>query len=171
MNTHFGRITSIYCNKYVWIYSSLMESNKNLTMLDIEKSVSSNLCRCTGYRPILDSLKKFAVDAPKEDRIMDIKDLSICKTSGNCCQSSNNSKEDGWCMVGQEDWVDEKMMKIELKDGKIWYRPMTLSDVQKVLKENAGSDYMLVAGNTSKGNLYLQKKNKDSTKSYELFWT
>ncbi|KAJ8719327.1 hypothetical protein PYW08_011502 [Mythimna loreyi] len=141
-----------YCTPgWVMTMHGLMESHPNrLTMLEIEKSVSSNLCRCTGYRPILDALKKFAIDAPKENRIMNVKNMKTCKSAGNCCQSTINAKEDGWCMVRDDDVNAEKMMTIELKDGKTWYRPKTLTDVLQILKENSES-YMLVAGNTSKG--------------------
>ncbi|KAJ8719960.1 hypothetical protein PYW07_012003 [Mythimna separata] len=140
-----------YCTPgWVMMMHGLMESHPNpLTKLEIEKSVSSNLCRCTGYRPILDAFKLLATDADKDKRITNITDVS-CKPSGGCCQSANNAKEDGWCMVRQDDYHEEELMKIELKDKKTWYRPRNLADVCSILKDNTES-YMLVAGNSSKG--------------------
>ncbi|CAF5137601.1 unnamed protein product, partial [Rotaria magnacalcarata] len=35
------------------------------TMQDIEEALDGNLCRCTGYRPILDAVKTFASDTNK----------------------------------------------------------------------------------------------------------
>ncbi|KAJ8719329.1 hypothetical protein PYW08_011504 [Mythimna loreyi] len=140
-----------YCTPgWLMTMHGLIESHPNqLTKLEIEKSVSSNLCRCTGYRPILTALKKFAIDAPKEDRVMNVKDV-CCKPSGNCCQSLNNAKEDDWCIVRQDDYNEDKMKKIKLRDGKTWYRPPTLADVAKLLKKSSKS-CMMVAGNTAKG--------------------
>ncbi len=40
-----------------------------MTCKQIEEGMDGNLCRCTGYRPILDALKTFAIDPPRMDNI------------------------------------------------------------------------------------------------------
>ncbi|TVU44678.1 hypothetical protein EJB05_04127 [Eragrostis curvula] len=61
------------------IFSALVKADKatdrptppagfsKLTSSEAEKAVSGNLCRCTGYRPIVDACKSFAADVDLED--------------------------------------------------------------------------------------------------------
>ena len=41
------------------------KNDPSLNLQDIEESLDGNLCRCTGYRPILDAAKTFACDIDK----------------------------------------------------------------------------------------------------------
>ena len=47
-------------------------------MKQIENSFGSNICRCTGYLPILDTFKAFANDA-EENFVKDIQDIEVCQ--------------------------------------------------------------------------------------------
>lgn len=127
-----------------------MESKKSVTMLEVEQSFGSNVCRCTGYRPILEAFKRFAKDAPKEQRIMDIEDLQICKKSGKPCNQTA-CDDDDWCVVSDDDLQDDQVKRIVLKDGRLWFKPRVLQDVFNILYHEGVASYMLVAGNTAKG--------------------
>lgn len=57
---HNGSQCGFCSNGMVMTMYALMSSNPSLTPLDIEQAFDGNLCRCTGYRPILDAMKTFA---------------------------------------------------------------------------------------------------------------
>ncbi|XP_023950417.2 uncharacterized protein LOC112054759 [Bicyclus anynana] len=127
---------------------SLMKSRK-LTMLETEQALSGNLCRCTGYRPILDAFKKFASDAPNSLILPDIEDLNICSKSGEVCAESSCDEFD-WCLVRRNEVVSETL-HIRLSDGRDWYRVYALGEVFLIWQQRGTQSYMLIAGNTGKG--------------------
>ncbi|XP_045537007.1 xanthine dehydrogenase-like [Papilio machaon] len=139
-----------YCTPgWVMAMHSLLQSGKKLTMLEIEQSFGSNICRCTGYRTILEAFKTFAVDAPASKRIMDIEDLHICKRKGDGCKKTNCDDYD-WCMVLKEEVNKASTVHIKLEDGRDWYRVYDLNEVFNILVSKGQDSYMLVAGNTAK---------------------
>nr|XP_049700113.1 uncharacterized protein LOC110380991 isoform X1 [Helicoverpa armigera] len=137
-----------YCSpSWVMAMNSLLQTNPDITMLEVEKSLGSQTCRCTGYRPILDAFKSFAKDAPRQIRLQDIEELSICQKTGQKCDRSNCEDTD-WCFLEEE---DSNIIEIELKDDKLWVRVETVKDIFKILIREGDDSYMLVSGNTAKG--------------------
>ncbi|KAK2140392.1 hypothetical protein LSH36_1368g00050 [Paralvinella palmiformis] len=72
-----------YCTPgFVMSMYTLLHNNPIPSMDQVQKAILGNLCRCTGYRPILDGFKPFTKD--------------YCPLGDQCCKrtsSSNNSDE------------------------------------------------------------------------------
>lgn len=136
----------------------MQQKNRHLTEKEIEKSFGSNLCRCTGYRPILEAFKSLAVDVSPNvfEKIKDIEDIDqhICPKSGKKCKDSCSSKElQDWCLINlkKNDASLEKPKQMTLADGRLWFIAYNIEEIFQTLDQVGYDSYMLVAGNTGKG--------------------
>jgi len=123
------------------MYALLKSKGGKITMEEVENSFGGNICRCTGYRPILDAMKSFAIDSnievPAECR--DIEDLSakMCPKTGQSCSGS--------CKLGT------KRESVQYSDGSRWFWPISLADIFSAFENIKMDKYILVAGNTAHG--------------------
>lgn len=140
------------------MYSLLEANNGRVTMEEIENSFGGNICRCTGYRPILDAFKSLAVDADEKliaacmvsmvvwvkkiklshgTYLKDIEDLTkVCPKTGSPCAGS----------------CHKRPVHLKLNDNqKEWHKVFDLSSLFDVLSKSGNKPYMLVAGNTAHG--------------------
>jgi len=121
------------------MYGLLQQNNGQVSMSEVENSFGGNICRCTGYRPILDAMKSFAVDSnigiPAE--CADIEDLKPrnCPKTGQACS--------GTC---------QQPSTLVYEDGSQWHWPKNLTELFEALdKVKDSEEFMLVAGNTAHG--------------------
>uniref|UniRef100_A0A0K8UYD6 Aldehyde oxidase 2 n=1 Tax=Bactrocera latifrons TaxID=174628 RepID=A0A0K8UYD6_BACLA len=121
------------------MYGLLESKGGNVKMTEVENSFGGNICRCTGYRPILDAMKSFAVDSiiqiPKE--CIDIEDfeLSDCSKVGSQLRVT----------------CQKPLRYLTYPDGTQWYWPRTFSELFEALSKIQNEKFMLVAGNTAHG--------------------
>ncbi|CAG8449874.1 8682_t:CDS:10 [Ambispora leptoticha] len=76
---------------------ALLRNNPEPSEIEIEDCLDGNLCRCTGYRPILDAAKTFASDSPftiRQSGIGDEKcdDLDGSRVDDNSCLEKSQKK-------------------------------------------------------------------------------
>eukprot|EP01147_Barroeca_monosierra_P002142 gene2142-5172_t len=119
-------------------------ANPKPTKQDVENCLDGNICRCTGYRPILAAFQSFAVDR-EGACTTDIEDMSnVYHTACNQLPCGKACLETRIC----ED--KPARLKISLRDV-TWIEPTNLEDLLEIVEANKSKEYMLVFGNTSTG--------------------
>ena len=114
-----------------------LQEHPSATKQDIDNILDGNICRCTGYRPILDAFKEFASDSSK---IEDIEDLKICGKTGEMCPTTCHKIRSGTC----KDSISA------LKPS--WHQPASIAELLTILASfEDTSKYRLVGGNTGTG--------------------
>ncbi|KAL6636782.1 hypothetical protein ACP70R_024354 [Stipagrostis hirtigluma subsp. patula] len=128
-----------------------------LTASEAEKAVSGNLCRCTGYRPIVDACKSFAAD-------VDLEDLGL-----NCFWKKGDQPADVSKLPGYSSGAVctfPEFLKAEIKSsvdqakgapvavsGDGWYHPKSIEELHRLFDSNwfDENSVKIVASNTGSG--------------------
>lgn len=128
-----------------------------MTTKEIENSFAGNICRCTGYRPILDAFKSLATDLEEslQNKIHDLEDLANMKCLKKVCAKTCEDNKD-WCIINNSESSD--CLALEL-DANRWYKAFKIEDIFHILSREGVSSYRLVAGNTGKGLYRLIKRS------------
>lgn len=124
-----------FCSPGMVMNMHSLMSKPNLTKLEVENSFGGNICRCTGYRPILDAFKSLVptADGPCSQDIEDIP-KKCHKTRKSCAGTCNLTS-----------------IKI-LSAGDIeWHKVFSINDIIQIFNSIADQPYMLVSGNTANG--------------------
>lgn len=115
------------------MYSQL-SSNSKSTKQEMEAIFDGNLCRCTGFRSILDASKSLAHNS--SSACTDIENLPLCKKTGSPCAQSCEQSEPVGLNVG---------------NGLTWFRPTKLLFLLNLVVKFKANRVRLVVGNTSTG--------------------
>lgn len=95
---------------------ALLRNTESPSEHEVEEAFDGNLCRCTGYRPILDAAQTFSSSASKGCA------KSKANGGGGCCMEKNGEKEATGCGKFND---DEQPIKRFTPPGFIEYNPET----------------------------------------------
>ena len=135
---------------------------QNPTSQDIEDLIDGNICRCTGYRPILDAFKSFANDKNKDlqDKLNRLPSSAqrICPISQQECIGHNDYKVGVKCkssvLAQASKFGQHKVAPVnsqKTSEGS-WLFPQSLEELMNIFKSlNDDIKYRMVAGNTGTG--------------------
>ncbi|XP_058831229.1 uncharacterized protein LOC131689891 [Topomyia yanbarensis] len=169
---HFNGSQCGYCSPgmVMNMYSLLAANKGRVSMEEIENSFGGNICRCTGYRPILDAFKSLAVDADKGliEACRDIEDLAkVCPKTKTPCA--------GKCSAVQKTNTKQPI-RIVFENNSEWYKVYNYNDIFAIFNQIGDKPYMLVAGNTAHGvyrrseklQVFIDINSVDELHSYSL---
>lgn len=145
---------------------ALLRNNDTPTEHEVEEAFDGNLCRCTGYRPILDAAQSFSVKSGCTQ--------AKYNGGGGCCMEKNGETGKGCCKSGDDSSKDRftrftppglieykpetelifppQLRKHEFKPlafgnkKKKWFRPTTLQQLLEI--KNAYPSAKIIAGST-----------------------
>jgi xanthine dehydrogenase/oxidase len=95
---------------------ALLRNNSNPSQHDVEEAFDGNLCRCTGYRPILDAAQTFSVEMSCGN--------AKANGGGGCCMENGKGNASGGCCKGNG-FKDDQPIKRFTPPGFIEYNPDT----------------------------------------------
>lgn len=139
---------------------ALLRSTTKPNMKDMEVAFQGNLCRCTGYRPIIEGYRTFTEEYKTECAMGD----KCCKVNGNSCGVEIEDKlfepsEFAPLDPSQEpifppelklnDAYDQQTLTFTNERNVTWFRPTTLQQLLEIKQKNSAAK--IVVGNTEVG--------------------
>ncbi|CAL5222937.1 g5372 [Coccomyxa viridis] len=139
------------------------DKNTSPSEEQMEKALDGNLCRCTGYRPILDACKSF---------VKDVEDLGLHDSTTDRCRVSaktslpDDIKMPSWLKAYNKNKAAAGTIKQISGAGQTWAVPNTLAQLMDVLKapsKASGKEQLrIIAGNTGSG-VFKNWPNSDAS--------
>ncbi|XP_072388344.1 xanthine dehydrogenase-like isoform X1 [Diabrotica undecimpunctata] len=152
---------------------TLLRNSPRPSMKDMEVAFQGNLCRCTGYRPIIEGYKTFTEEwelIQNGNKISAINGNDVCGMGEKCCKLQNgiSKEEDEEALYQPSEFVpyhpsQEPIFPPELKlcekydkqylvfkgENITWFRPTTLHELLDLKDRYPAAK--LVVGNTEVG--------------------
>lgn len=143
---------------------TLLRNKQEVKYTDIETALQGNLCRCTGYRPIIEGFKTFIEGW---ERSYTTGNTNTCVMGKDCCRNKSSEYEEPTLLKKSAfqpyDPTQEPIFPPELKlydhysdaftfykgEKVVWINPKTLNDL--LLIKNKFPESKIVAGNTEIG--------------------
>ncbi len=138
MVTCFGSQCGFCTPGIVMSLTGLVQTNTCPTRTEINDSLSGNLCRCTGYKPIIDATLQACTAAPERLKLEDSADIALLKNIRRADVPSYNL--DGDIVV---------QPVVRTRKGNEFVAPATVAEVADYLVKHPNST--LLAGSTEIG--------------------
>jgi len=139
------------------------------TKESLARSLDGNLCRCTGYRPILDAAASFLPAAANLGDMEDVTEQLTClamplggpkgKKEGQYEVGTHTEAAISLALVDAISSSSPSCYVFEGKGGDRWYQPHDLAQLWQVLSFHP--EATLIAGNTGRSGVYKQDKAMD----------
>jgi xanthine dehydrogenase/oxidase len=155
------------------LYAKL-RSDASPTVSSLSSCLDGNLCRCTGYRPIIDAIRSFATDLRTRPEFEEyskrkMNGLVVTDSWSNAARLSSLSPEASERIRKNQSFPEELKTLLRSRNGSrsirvvgrnraAWAQPSTLRELLD-LKSQHGSEARIVVGNTEIGiELHLNKR-------------
>ncbi|XP_017768324.1 PREDICTED: xanthine dehydrogenase isoform X2 [Nicrophorus vespilloides] len=146
---------------------TLLRNMPKPSMKDLEVAFQGNLCRCTGYRPIIEGYKTFTEDWELMQQNGQMTNGNGCPMGEECCKKKKQKDPEEVLFETSEftpmDPSQEPIFPPELKESNaldlqtlyfknenvIWFRPTHIKDLLEL--KHSHPDAKIIVGNTEVG--------------------
>ena len=139
----------------VMAFYGFLKLNPNPSIKDIEESLDGNLCRCTGYRPILESFRTFSNESHKDDNNNDLNEKQSCNSSkSKSCKLADFTELKPYDPNADLPFPTELIILkpsslVIAYDNLLWLQPISVQQLLKSKKKFPTA--VLIGGNTEIG--------------------